>query len=202
MLSNNISQHEKMSSKLKGFRVHFSSSGRLTLQSRVGSSSSSALTSAFVLGLNGLFQLGLDRAQMSETDFGEFYLGKTAGCADKTTILNSVERRLVLVASLPERFERAIELAQSVVVIMANSNIPRLNSVHARDYLSKTFDDGRVEAVMKWAGSVMRRFGSFVFVFSVDWLVKALEDEVRCDRAGISRREAEVVLLSLTGHKR
>ena len=48
----------------------------------------------------------------------------------------------------------------------------------------------------------MRRFGSFVFVFSVDWLVKALGDEVRCDRAGISRREAEVVLKSLTGDNR
>ena len=44
-------------------------------------------------------------------------------------------------ASLPERFERAIELAESVVVIMANSNIPRLISVHARDYLSKRFDE-------------------------------------------------------------
>ena len=139
---------------------------------------------------------------MSETDFGEFYLGKTAGCADKTTILNSVERRLVLVASLPERFERAIELAQSVVVIMANSNIPRLNSVHARDYLSKRFDEGRVEAVMKWAGSVMRRFGSFVFVFSVNWLIKALGDEVRCNRAGVSRQETEVVLKALTGDNR
>ena len=105
-------------------------------------------------------------------------------------------------ASLPERFERAIELAESVVVIMANSNIPRLNSVHARDYLKKVYDEGRVEAVMKWAGSVMRRFGSFVFVFSVDWLVKALGDEVRCDRAEISRREAEDVLKSLKGDHR
>ena len=46
----------------------------------------------------------------------------------------------------------------------------------------------------------MRRFGSFVF--SMDRLVKALEDEVKCKSAGISRKEEDVVLKDLTGENR
>jgi hypothetical protein len=60
MFSSRFSARDKVKRAFgsSGLRVHFSSIGKRKLLSRVGSSSSSALTSAFVLELNALFDLG------------------------------------------------------------------------------------------------------------------------------------------------
>ena len=80
MLSPEFSRHEKVKDALlrnntwTGCRIHFSSFGRLELLSKVGSSSSSALTSAFVLGLNKIFSIGLDKNELSETGKFLFFI--------------------------------------------------------------------------------------------------------------------------------
>ena len=138
MLSENFSGQVKVKNSLfknnswSGCRIHFNSSGRLELLSKVGSSSSAALTSAFVLGLNKLFEIELNTEELSRTDLGEFYLGKTAGCADKATILNAKNGKLILIASIPDRFIQSLTMPSQIVVIMANSNIPRLNSLNGK----------------------------------------------------------------------
>jgi hypothetical protein len=134
---------------------------------------------------------------MSQTDLGEFFLGKMAGCADKTTILNAVKGQIVMVSSIPERFVKSLSLPDSIVVIMANSNIPRLNSPSGRHFLSKSYSNETVDSISNWANSVMRRFGSFVFMHSVESLTQSLRDENACKTVGLTKREVDLVLNAL-----
>ncbi|RNA00275.1 hypothetical protein BpHYR1_047736 [Brachionus plicatilis] len=160
--------------KIAGFRIHFSSCGLLKLNSGIGSSSSSALTSALVLSLNQLFDLNLSTIQLCQTDYAEFFLGKTAGCADKTSILNSIDKKMLFVSSMPEKIITKLCLPEKIVVLMVDSKIPRLNSPQSRDYLKKlSFSDDKIEAVNKWASGIMRKFGSFVFSYSLNLIKKS-----------------------------
>ena len=188
-----------------GFRMHFNTSGRLKLLTGIGSSSSSALTSAFVLGLNQIFELGLCNIELSQTDYGEFYLGKTAGCADKTTILNAIKGEIVFVSSIPERFITSLRLPESIVIIMANSNIPRLNSPNGRKYLSQLkennsnhalYTNEKIQSIIDWSNRVMKQFGSLVFINSVETIIKSLFDENIYSKANITKKEANDVLNS------
>ena len=210
MLSTNFSRQEKVIHSLfknkswTGCRMHFNSSGRLELLSKVGSSSSAALTSSFVLGLNKIFEMGLNRLELSETDFGEYYLGKTAGCADKTTILNAKKGKLIAQSSIPDRFIQSLSLPKQLVVIMANSNIPRMNSLNGRKYLSNLKDSTgqnlysteKIDSIINWFNGIMRRFGSFVFIYSVELIIKSLINEEVYRNVGITKQESIAVLKS------
>lgn len=177
---------EQVKSKIGGFRIHFSSSGLLKLNPGIGSSSSSALTSALVLSLNQLFGLNLSKAQLSQTDYAEFFLGKTAGCADKTTIINSVDKQLIFVTSLPEKIIEKIFPSDKIVVLMVDSKIPRLNSVESKKYLKKlSYSDEKIEKINFWANSIMRKFGSFVFVFSLNLIKTSFNDLEKIKSVGI-----------------
>ena len=210
MLSSNFSRQDKVKNSLfknnswRGCRMHFNSSGRLELLSKVGSSSSAALTSSFVLGLNKIFEMGLNRLELSETDLGEYFLGKTAGSADKTTILNAKKGKLIAQSSLPDRFIQSLSLPKQIVVIMVNSNIPRLNSLNGRNYLSSLKDTSgkniysleKIDSIINWFNGIMRRFGSFVFIYSVETLIKNLSDEDIYTKVGIAKEESAMILKS------
>ena len=187
-----------------GCRVHFNSSGKLELKSKIGASSSSALTSAFVLGLNKIFEIGLGNLELSETDIGEFYLGKTAGCADKATILNAEKGKLIAISSIPDRFIQSLTLPQQIVVMMVNSNIPRLNSLNGKKYLLNLKDSNsmniytpkQVDGISNHFNSIMRCFGSFVFVYSIESIIEQLKDENKLKSFGITNDESNAVLKS------
>ncbi len=210
MLSSNFSRQDKVKSKIfknnswTGCRMHFNSSGQLELLSKVGSSSSAALTLSFVLGLNKIFKMGLNKLELSETDFGEYYLGKTAGCADKTTLLNAKKGKLIAQSSIPDRFIQYFSLPKQIIVIMANSNIPRMNSLNGRKYLSSLKDSvgqclystEKIDSIINWFNGIMRRFGSFVFIYSVELITKSLINQKLYKNVGITKEESVAVLKS------
>jgi uncharacterized membrane protein AbrB (regulator of aidB expression) len=55
----------------------------------IGVSSSAALTGAFSMSLNEVLGMGLDLSHLSQVDFGEYFLGKSAGAADKMAQLSA-----------------------------------------------------------------------------------------------------------------
>jgi len=69
---------------------------------------------------------------------------------------------------------------------MANSNIPRLNSLNGKSFLSDLknssgnfYSAQQVDSIVKWANGIMRRFGTYVFVRSVEIIIENLTDELK-----------------------
>lgn len=185
-LSYMFKNFEHVKNKIGGFRIHFSSSGLLKLNSGIGISSSSALTSSMVLALNQLFSLNLSKAQLSQTDYAEFFLGKTAGCADKTTIINAIDKQLIFVSSMPEKIINKLFLSDKIVVLMVDSKIPRLNLPQSREYLKKlSYSDDKIDKINYWARSIMRRFGSYVFVYSLNLIKTSFNNLEKIESVGI-----------------
>jgi hypothetical protein len=87
---------------------------------------------------------------------------------------------------------------------MANSNIPRMNSLNAKKYLSNLKDstgqnlysDEKIHAIINWFNGIMRRFGSFVFIHSVELIIKSLINEEAYTKVGITKEESIAVLKS------
>ena len=87
---------------------------------------------------------------------------------------------------------------------MANSNIPRLNSSYGKKFLSElksssgsVYSPQQVDSIVEWASGIMRRFGSFVFVRSVEIIIQSLTDEQKYSAVGITKEEAVAVLKAL-----
>jgi len=66
---------------------------------------------------------------------------------------------------------------------MANSNIPRLNSLKGKSFLSdlknssgNVYSAKQVDSIVEWANGIMRRFGSYVFVRSVEIIIESLTE--------------------------
>jgi len=88
---------------------------------------------------------------------------------------------------------------------MANSNIPRLNSLKGKSFLSdlknssgNVYSAKQVDYIVEWANGIMRRFGSYVFVRSVEIIIESLTDELKYSKVGITKEEAETVLNALS----
>lgn len=183
------------SGKPRGARFYVASVGELKLPDSGGMSSSSALTGAFSVGINALFGMGLTLEQLAEVDFGEYYVGKTAGAADKTAQLYAQRDQVVVVGSLPERFLGTVGFPQGLAVLMAEGP-PRLVTPEGRAFLidREGFSPEMADRVVAWANlTAKRRFGSAAFKGAVQRLREHLGEPALREQAGVTPSEAEAV---------
>eukprot|EP01133_Synstelium_polycarpum_P013849 gene13849-16329_t len=211
-VDNNYPSH--VVSSLKGLakqnlsiRLRFSANGQLGLPSTGGVSSSSALTGAFSLAFNSLLDWDLTFEQLASLDFGEYYLGKTGGASDKTAQLFAKKGQISVIGSFPERFIKTLAFPTDIVILMAESPIPRLSTQKGRVWLKKKVEEGYIinntsEAVWKWAHSIMQSFGSRVFVEAVA-LIKDKLSSQNLDETmritGLTSQQSQAIHLSLGG---
>ena len=206
MLSSRFSQHEAIRAALStaGIRCYISSAGTLSLPHTGGVSSSAALTGAVSMSLSHLLlpTSPLPLSSLASVDYGEYYLGKFAGCADKMAQLFARRQALSIIGSKPERFLSSLRFPTSVLsLLVAESDMPRLTLPQASEWLSRQqLRDERAAEVVKHAQSVMVRFGSVVYVKAAEWLVDKVETEA--DRAGITAQQAAAVKAALLGRRK
>lgn len=138
-----------------------SNKGALALPVAGGVSSSASLTGAFTMGLLDLLGIPLSLDQIALSDFGEYYLGKRAGAADKVAQLNARRGEIVIVGSLPEKCLGRLAFPPQVAVILAKCPVPRLTTAAGHIWLQKqlsdTFTSTDISIVLEWAKSVMIR---------------------------------------------
>ncbi|KAH3744195.1 hypothetical protein Pelo_14400 [Pelomyxa schiedti] len=184
----------------KGINAFFSSSGSLALHWCVGMASSSALTTALSVGINALLDLGLTLQQLSQVDFGEYYLGKKAGAADKAAQLFAQEGQVAVIGSFPEEFLRTVALPNSLTVFMANTNIPRLSTSEALPWLCQHMCIPRETAtlIQEWAKRTMQ----LSYVPATEMIVSGLSNIDQTAKVGLSQTQVEVILTALRRHEK
>ncbi|EFA85107.1 hypothetical protein PPL_02104 [Heterostelium album PN500] len=195
---------KELSTQKKSILAMFSADGSLGLSWTGGVSSSSALTGAFSISLNRLLGWNLSLEQLADIDFGEYYLGKNAGSSDKTSQLFSRKGQISVIGSIPERFIKCLKFPSEIVVLMAESPIPRLSTQKSKQWLDQQIAIGSVkgcttEQVSVWANSIMKSFSSKVFVESVKFFQTSIEFnlEQSMKQSGLSKDELNAVKLSL-----
>eukprot|EP01132_Coremiostelium_polycephalum_P009325 gene9325-11432_t len=187
----------------KSILLHFSNNGLLGLPFSGGLSSSSALTTSAILLLNSLFNWNLTLEEMAQTDFAEYYLGKSGGASDKTTQLFSKKGKISVIGSIPERFIKELTFPNDkIVLLMAESGIPRLNSQLGAKWVEKQIIEGNiknnsVEKVVEWASSIMKSFGSKVFLETINIIRSNFTHSLEKSKliTGLSSHEIEKVLI-------
>jgi hypothetical protein len=207
----------------KGMRLLISSIGRYQLPASGGVSSSAALTGAFSMSLNAIHTIGLTMSHLSQVDFGEYYLGKSAGAADKMAQLSSLRSQIVVVGSVPERLIARMNFpTHAITLLLAECPVPRLTTAEGIKYLQTKYPAHATQAVT-WASSIMKRFCSLTYDVAARMLTARLRliiddpstavpsptstssdilgniDEARAaiKRSGITRDEALILLTSL-----
>lgn len=165
------------SSKSKiGLRFLVSNEGPYALPASGGLSSSAALTGAFIMCLFDLLGLQISLDQLAQSDFGEYYLGKYAGAADKMAQLYASRGKVVVVGSLPERLLSTLVFPESVVLMSAECPTPRLTTARGELFLQATTPPEQFERVKSWAQSILHRFSSFAYELAAKKLVEELHN--------------------------
>ena len=206
MLSSRFAHHATIRAALSsaGVRCYISSSGALSLPHTGGVSSSAALTGALSMAVSHLLlpTTPLPLSSLASVDYGEYYLGKFAGCADKMAQLFARRQALSVIGSKPERFLSSLRFPTAALsLLVAESDMPRLTLPQANEWLRRQqLDDERVAEVVTHAQSVMVRFGSVAYVKAAEWLVDRLEAEA--DKAGITAQQAVAVKAALLGRRK
>ena len=206
MLSTRFSHHGAFRDALSttGVRCYITSPGVLPLPHTGGVSSSAALTGALSMSLSHLLLPNnpLPLSALASVDYGEYYLGKFAGCADKMAQLFARRGALSVIGSKPERFLSSLRFPTAVLsLLVAESDMPRLTLPQASEWLrGQRLDEERVAEVVKHAQCVMVRFGSVVYVKAVELLVENVEAEA--SKAGITAQQATAVKAALLGQRK
>jgi galactokinase len=176
-----------------GLKFLVSSQGPLGLLALGGSSSSAALTGAFTLGLMDLLGLEFTKDQLAQSDYGEYYLGKLAGAADKMAQLNAERGQVVVVGSRPERCIRTLHFPKAVVVMLADCPTPRLTTKKGDEWLATHYPETK-EHVRSWAQATMKRFSSAALALAADLLTVGLRSIDKDVPGEVSREESELLL--------
>jgi len=182
-----------------GMNILLSNSGPLGLSPGGGFSSSGALTGAFSLCLDHLYRLHLSRDHLCLVDYGEFFLGKQAGAADKTAQLHASLGSVIAVGSHPECFLKAVEFPRSLSVMTVIGPIPRLTTTKGVAWLKANFAADHAAAALEWAEDVMFVNSARAYVEAVTILTQQLKEGTRIASANISPEEASAVLAALEG---
>lgn len=184
LLSPRFTAHKAVREALggKGIRLLVSSQGALALPASGGVSSSASLTGAFSVVLADVLGLELSLDQLAQSDYGEYYLGKMAGAADKMAQLNARRGQVVVINSLPEKCLHRLDFPPQVVVLLADSPTPRLTTTAGRRWLASNAPPGYreedVSAISAWATHTMKTFSSTAFVAASAMLVDCLDEVI------------------------
>jgi len=148
-----------------GMRILVSSIGGFKLPASGGVSSSAALTGAFSMCLGAVLGIGLERSDLSQVDFGEYFLGKSAGAADKMAQLSAKRGEIVVVGSFPERLISRMSFpTRAVTVLLAECPTPRLTTADGIKWLQSRYGEGEhFKQAKAWATSIMSRFCSVTY---------------------------------------
>ena len=186
-----------------GIRYFVSSPGALCLPHTGGVSSSAALTGAVSMALSHLLfpSAPLSRSALAAVDYGEYFLGKFAGCADKMAQLFAQSSTVTVIGSKPERFLSSLRFPAALSLLIAENDMPRLTLPAGREWLrAQGLDEGRAEEALTWAKSVMVRFGSTVYSRAAEILVQTVEE--RGADVGLTGEEAHAVRMAMLGHRK
>ena len=195
---------EAQSTSRVGLRIHVSSSGLLSLPHTGGVSSSAALTGAISFVVSRLLvapmssPLTLD--SHAAVDYGEYYLEKFAGAADKMAQLYAQRHRVTVIGSLPERLISSIQFpTEHIRLIIADNDIPRLTITHAENWLLNTrkYSCNHVDHVLKHSRNVMARFGSLAYTTAVEEAVIKLSNKNAIVAVGITPRQAAALIAAM-----
>ena len=204
MLSSRFPHHEAVQQRLQGVRLLVSSAGALALPHTGGVSSSAALTGAVSLSLSQLLfpSSPLSLSCLASVDYGEYYLGKFAGCADKMSQLFAQAGRLSVIGSRPERLLSSLSFPSSrLSLLIAESDMPRLTLPPAERWLREQgMDEQQAAAVLAHARSVMVRFGSVVYCRAAEIICSSVQAQAA--RIGLTEEEATAVCQALLGRRR
>lgn len=184
----------------KGAVFVISSQGELALSAAGGQSSSAALTGGLMVCLNEMFQWNLSLDQLAQTDYGEYFLGKMAGCADKMAQLNAHRNKVSVIQAVPEKLLKQIVFPSQIKVMLADCPTPRLTTQRGSKWLKNMFQDtDHSTRISNWATAVMFRFGSLAYVKSIEVLAKRLRDIISSDSDDhfVSKAESQVILNAL-----
>jgi len=205
-----LNSTERESHEVADIHFYVTSPGLLHLSHSGGLSSSAALTGALSLALVSLFPstsyLGLrsHRHVLATVDFGEYFLSKFAGAADKMAQLFAVKTHLTVIQSFPESFRRTLPFPNDrIKLLMAHAPIPRLTlRAHSESFLADTrgYSPIHCQRILTWAGEVMESFGSVAYVTAAEVMRRKLKDATLCQMAGIEAWEAELVEKALCTH--
>eukprot|EP00727_Mastigamoeba_balamuthi_P013414 m51a1_g8696 hypothetical protein (564) ;mRNA; f:54762-56789 len=179
-----------------GLAVLIASAGALRLPTSGGLSSSAALTSALALCVNECYGLGLGLSELALVDFGEYYLGKKAGAADKAAQLFAVRGKVVVVGSYPEVALGTVAFPAGLRVLMAQTGIPRLSTADGLAYLAQRHPAPLPELAHAWARSTMQ----LSYVPGVEAIVRGLGDPQLCAACGLGAAESAAALRALAGN--
>lgn len=188
-----------------GVRFYITSPGSLRLSHAGGISSSAALTGAISMLLCQLFppmrHFGL--STLAEVDYGEYYLAKMAGAADKMAQMYAIRDSVTVISSLPESLRRIVHFpTQECALLICTSPIPRL-TMHALSLpflQSRGYTPEHCRLVQEYAEEIMGRFGSVAYVVAVELLLEALKDRPRYERVGLSTEQANLLHTALLTH--
>jgi hypothetical protein len=193
-----------------GLRFFVSSPGRLQLSHAGGISSSAALTGAISLALVSLFSdktgwMARKRKLdvLASVDYGEYFLGKMAGAADKMAQLYAQKGCVTVISSLPESLRRTVQFPEALLsLLVVSAPVPRLTLPLSRSFLSveRGYVPEHVARAQAWAEETMASFGSCAYVQAVEWLRRALQDQEQLRRVGLSAKQGALLAQALVTH--
>jgi len=192
--------------KAKGLSIHchISNQGLLGLSSKGGLSSSSALTGAFSISLNSLFKWNLTLNQIASIDYGEYFLGKSAGASDLTTQLISKKSKISVIGSIPEVLLKTIKFPSDIVVLTAESDTPRLSTERGKEWITTKIKEGYIknnttEEIIQWAFNIMKSFGSAVVIQAIELIKNQFTTNLdySMNQTGLSKIEIDKILICL-----
>lgn len=192
---------------LRGVRFFVSSAGRLQLSHAGGISSSAALTGAVSLALCQLFPQTRPIARrldlLAQVDYGEYFLGKMAGAADKMAQLYAQKHSITVISSLPESLRRTVHFPEQLLTLLVcTSPVPRLTmQCLSRPFLAaRGYTVQHQNQVLAYADEVMAAFGSVAYVQAVEMLRVKLDDAAAVEKAGLTAEEATLLRKALITH--
>ena len=190
-----------------GLRFFVSSPGLLKLSHAGGISSSAALTGAISMSLCQLFprlrQL-VNLSHLAQIDFGEYFLGKLAGSADKMAQLYAHAGCVTVITSQPEVLRRVVRFpSNEISLLIATAPIPRLTMAGlSRPFMKERgYTSQHIERVIEWATETMASFSSTAYIVAVEMMMKALDRPERYERVGLTSEEAKSLKTALVTHE-
>eukprot|EP00462_Mataza_sp_D1_P006878 CAMPEP_0175125898 /NCGR_PEP_ID=MMETSP0087-20121206/3556_1 /TAXON_ID=136419 /ORGANISM="Unknown Unknown, Strain D1" /LENGTH=368 /DNA_ID=CAMNT_0016407755 /DNA_START=255 /DNA_END=1358 /DNA_ORIENTATION=+ len=103
----------------------FSLAVRSGIPTAGGLSSSSSLVVSLIMAVNTLFDLGLGKDDVVKLGVCEHYNGTKGGTNDHAAIVHGKAGQMLLMGSLPDRVVQRAEMASSVSIFLAESNVKR-----------------------------------------------------------------------------
>ncbi|KAF2076817.1 hypothetical protein CYY_001894 [Polysphondylium violaceum] len=198
--------HDLSSLKSKGLSIHchISNQGLLGLSFKGGLSSSSALTGAFSMSLNSLFKWNLSLGQMARIDYGEYFLGKSGGASDRTAQLFSKKSKICVIGSIPEVLLKTLKFPSDIVVLMAESEIPRFTSEKGKEWITTKLNQGYIknnttEEIIQWSHNILKSFGSAVIIQAIEIIKNQFTNHPQdsITQTGLSKIEIDKILICL-----